>query len=382
MALFDTVNIIGSSIYFVFAVLLAWLNRIPRTNPGAGWWAIAIFSGMLARLSLLLPNDNFPMHSSEYLYGVFILLEKCFLLVGIFKFFNLHHYTRPYLGFISIGFIWVTIGSLTDISRLLFSFSLGLFNASALFFLAFIAYRERDTIPYKLMLYTSIICFLFGIHWLTYPVLRFADGWLVPGFLIGTTLAVLEYLCLISAVLLQFEKRLLDAERNALDLAYHDPLTGLNNQRYMTTLFDQALLLATRPHQMLAVIYIDLDNFKPINDTDGHLVGDEVLKTIANRLVDNTRSTDICARMGGDEFVVIATQLESDDHAHQIAAKLLQQCCNPVETNNKSYQLGASIGVSVYPTHGNDLTQLLKNADDAMYEVKKNGKSGYRVVTV
>ncbi|HEY0891652.1 MAG TPA: GGDEF domain-containing protein, partial [Cellvibrio sp.] len=163
------------------------------------------------------------------------------------------------------------------------------------------------------------------------------------------------------------------------DLAYHDPLTGLNNQRYMTTLFDQALLLATRPHQMLAVIYIDLDNFKPINDTDGHLVGDEVLKTIAKRLVDNTRSTDICARMGGDEFVVIATQLESEEHAHQIAAKLLQQCCNDVLINDKNYRLGASVGVSVYPAHGNDLTQLLKNADEAMYEVKKNGKSGYQV---
>jgi diguanylate cyclase len=382
MPLFDTINIIGSTIYFVFAVLLAWLSRIARTNPGACWWAVAIFCGMLARLSLLLPGNYFLAHSNEYIYGVFILLEKCFLLIGVFRFFNLLHYTRTYLSFLSLGLIWVVSCSLTDISRLLFSFGLGLFNAAALFFLAFIAYRERETIPYKLMLYTAIICFLFGIHWLTYPVLRFTDGWLVPGFLIGTTLAVLEYLCLISAVLLQFEKRLLDAERNALDLAYHDPLTGLNNQRYMTTLFDQALLLATRPHQMLAVIYIDLDNFKPINDTDGHLVGDEVLKTIAKRLVDNTRSTDICARMGGDEFVVIATQLESEDHAHQIAAKLLQQCCNPVETNNKSYQLGASIGVSVYPTHGNDLTQLLKNADDAMYEVKKNGKSGYRVVRV
>lgn len=379
MALFDTVNIIGSTIYFVFAVLLAWLSRIPRTNPGACWWAIAIFCGMLARLSLLIPQDNIPAGTNEYIYGVCILLEKCFLLVGIFRFFNLHHYTRPYLGFISAGFIWISICSFTDISRLLFSFGLGLFNAAALFFLAVIAYRERDTIPYKLMLYTSLICFLFGIHWLTYPVLRFTDGWLAPGFLIGTTLAVLEYLCLISAVLLQFEKRLLDAERNALDLAYHDPLTGLNNQRYMTTLFDQALLLATRPHQMLAVIYIDLDNFKPINDTDGHLVGDEVLKTIAKRLVDNTRSTDICARMGGDEFVVIATQLESEDHAHQIAAKLLQQCCNDVLINDKTYRLGASIGVSVYPTHGSDLTQLLKNADDAMYEVKKNGKSGYQV---
>lgn len=382
MTLFDTVNIIGSTIYFVFAVLLAWLSRIPRTNPGAGWWAIAIFFGMLARLSLLLLTDYIPIHSRDYLYGLCILLEKCFLLLGIFQFFNLHYYTRPYLGFIGTGLIWIAICSLFNINHWAFSLGLGLFNAVALFFLAFIAYKERNTIPYNLVLYISVICFLFGIHWLTYPVLRLTDAWLVPGFLIGTTLALLEYLCLISAVLLQFQKRLIDAEYNALELAYHDPLTGLNNQRYMTTLFDQALLLATRPHQMLAVIYIDLDNFKPINDTDGHLVGDEVLKTIAKRLVDNTRSTDICARMGGDEFVVIATQLESEEHAHQIAAKLLQQCCNDVLINDKDYRLGASIGVSIYPTHGNDLGQLLKNADEAMYGVKKNGKSGYQIFRV
>ncbi|HEY0893646.1 MAG TPA: GGDEF domain-containing protein, partial [Cellvibrio sp.] len=143
MTLFGTVNIIGATIYFVFAVLLAWLSRIPRTNPGAGWWAIAIFCGTLARLALLLPGDYFPERSGEYVYGVCILLEKCFLLVGIFRFFNLHHYTRPYLGFIGAGLVWIIICSLTDISRLLFSFGLGLFNAAALFFLAFIAYRER-----------------------------------------------------------------------------------------------------------------------------------------------------------------------------------------------------------------------------------------------
>lgn len=379
MALFDTVNIIGSTVYFVFAVLLAWLSRIPRTNPGAGWWSVAIFFGMFARLSLLLSADFLPVYSRETIYAVCILLEKCFLLIGIFQFFSLQRYTRPYLCFIGVGLIWIAACFLTDINRLIFSFGFGLFNSAALFFLAFIVYRERDGISRNLMRYLATICFLFGIHWLTYPVLRFTDGWLAPGFLIGTSLTLLEYLGLISAVLLQFQKRLIEAEYNALELAYHDPLTGLNNQRYMTRLFEQALLLATRPHQMLAIIYIDLDNFKPINDTDGHLAGDEVLKTIAKRLVDNTRSTDICARVGGDEFVVIATQLESHDQAHQIALKLLQQCCNEVVINNKNYRLGASIGISIYPSHGNDLTQLLKNADLAMYEVKKNGKSGYQV---
>lgn len=379
MALLDTVNIIGSSIYFVFAVLLAWLSRIPRTSPGTGYWAIAIFFGLLARLSLLLLYPLLPIESTEYIYAAFILLEKCFLLIGLFQFFNLHSYTRPYLAFIFCGFGWLAITLIGDFSRAIFSFGVGLFNASALFLLAIITHRERDKIPHNILLFTTIIGCLLGIHWLSYPVLRFTDFWQVPGFLIGTMLVLLQYLCLISAALLQFQKRLLDAELNALELAYHDPLTGLNNQRYMTTLFEQALILANRPHQMLAVLYIDLDNFKPINDTAGHQVGDEVLKIIAKRLSQHTRSTDICARMGGDEFVVIATQLETEEQVYQVATKLLQQCCDAVDINNQQYRLGASIGISIYPQHGNDLSQLLKNADHAMYDVKKNGKSGFQL---
>ncbi|WP_049630822.1 GGDEF domain-containing protein [Cellvibrio sp. pealriver] len=379
MALFDLVNTIGFTLYFGFAVLLLWLSRIPRTNAGTGYWGIAIFFGFCARLTLYLSGTLFEITATEHLYAFFISMEKVFLLAGVFRFFNLLHYTRPYLLFVALALLWIASSWLAGFNRVLFSLGVGFFNAVSLLLFAFIAYRERDTIPHKVMLWISIICILFMLHWLTYPVLRFHDSWMVPGFLIGTSLAMLLYLSLISAVLLQFQKRLLDAERHALDLAYHDPLTGLNNKRYMTTLFDQALILATRPHQMLAVIYIDLDNFKPINDTAGHMVGDEVLKVIAKRLLDNTRSTDICARIGGDEFVVIATQLENTEHANQIAEKILQQCCSPVEINQHHYQLGASIGVSIYPAHGIDLNQLLQQADQAMYDVKKNGKSGFQV---
>lgn len=379
MALFATINIIGYTLYFGFAVLLLWLSRIPRTNAGAGYWGIAIFFGFCARLILFFSDSLFNINATEHLYAFFIILEKCFLLLGAFRFFNLPHYKRGYLYAVALAILWVACSWLADFNRILFSLGVGLFNAAALLLLAIIAYRERDTIPHKLMLWVSIICCCFALHWLTYPVMRLTEVWLVPGFLLGTSITVLLYLSLISAVLLQFQKRLQDAEIYALDLAYHDPLTGLNNKRYMTTLFDQALILATRPHQMLAVIYIDLDNFKPINDTAGHMVGDEVLKIIAKRLVDNTRSTDICARIGGDEFVVIATQLENTEHANQIANKILQQCCSPVEIGHSSYHLGASIGVSIYPAHSNDLNQLLQLADKAMYEVKKNGKSGFQV---
>lgn len=381
MQLFDIVHIIGATVYFVFAVLLAWLSRIPRTNPGASFWAVAIFFGLSGRLTLLLLGSLLQSQNTEIIYACFIFLEKYFLLLGALKFFNISRFATAYQAFIAAGFLWIASYWANLFDKIIFSIGFSFFNTSILFVFGALAYREHKSVSHHMLLATAIICWLLAIHWLSYPALHFSSDWLVPGFLIGTTLVLLLYLTLISAVLLQFQKRLLDAEQHALDMAYHDPLTGLNNKRYMTTLFDQALILATRPHQMLAVIYIDLDNFKPINDSAGHMVGDEVLKVIAKRLLDNTRSTDICARIGGDEFVVIATQLENSEHANQIAAKILHQCCADIPIDHQHYHLGASIGVSIYPTHGSDLGQLLQFADTAMYEVKKNGKSGFQVFT-
>ncbi|WP_377701819.1 diguanylate cyclase domain-containing protein [Pseudoduganella sp. UC29_71] len=215
------------------------------------------------------------------------------------------------------------------------------------------------------------------MHWLAAPlVLYLFPSWFRNGFVLGTVLVLVQYLSLLAAVLAQFQSRLLEAESKALDLAFLDPLTGLNNKRHVHTLFDQALVLATRPHQVVAVFYIDLDNFKPINDTAGHAAGDEVLKTVAARLKGSTRSTDICARVGGDEFVVIGTQLDSEEQAEGIARKLLAQLTMPVLVNGRSHALGASIGIGLHPRHGSTLPELMQCADQAMYYVKRNGKSG------
>jgi diguanylate cyclase (GGDEF)-like protein len=129
----------------------------------------------------------------------------------------------------------------------------------------------------------------------------------------------------------------------------------------------------------VAVFYIDLDNFKPINDTAGHAVGDEVLKTVAARLKSSTRSTDICARVGGDEFVVIATQLDDEAQAGEVAKKLMARLTEYIAVDGKEYALGASIGVALYPQHGRNLAELVQRADKAMYQVKRTGKSGCEI---
>jgi diguanylate cyclase (GGDEF)-like protein len=217
-------------------------------------------------------------------------------------------------------------------------------------------------------------------HWACGPLLvEHYPGWFRHGFLLGTVLMLLVYMSLLAMVLSQFQRRLLEAEAKALDMAFLDPLTGLNNKRYMNTLFDHALLLATRPHHMVAIFYIDLDNFKPINDAAGHHVGDEVLKAIALRIKGIVRSTDICARVGGDEFIVIGTQLENEAQAFEVAKKLLAQMMQQVQVGESQYLLGASIGISLYPHHARDLSKLIQCADSAMYQVKRNGKSGYEI---
>jgi diguanylate cyclase (GGDEF)-like protein len=225
-----------------------------------------------------------------------------------------------------------------------------------------------------------VLCLL-ALHWsLVVPLyLWWLPDWRQLGFVYGTALAMLQYLLLLMAVIMLFCRRLTESESKALELAYQDPLTGLSNKRYVDVLFGQALQLANRPHQALAVFYIDLDNFKPINDSAGHKTGDLVLQEVARRLKASLRSTDICARIGGDEFVVIATQIEQEHYVQEIAAKLLKQLQKPVEINGHSYELGASIGVSLHPRHGQELAELLEKADSAMYQVKQQGRNGYRL---
>lgn len=189
MALFDTINIIGSTIYFVIALLLAWLSRIPRTNPGAGWWAAAIFSGFIARVSLIIMLPLNEPRTTESIYAIFIMLEKLLLLIGACKFFNYLHFIRFCLMGFGIASVWIASSWILQINTIVFSISLAFFNTCALFFLGFIIYRERHCLPNRLLLFAASLCFVFGLYWQTYPLIHLFSAWIVPGFLIGTSLA-------------------------------------------------------------------------------------------------------------------------------------------------------------------------------------------------
>ena len=160
-------------------------------------------------------------------------------------------------------------------------------------------------------------------------------------------------------------------------LANHDPLTGLPSLRLCKDRLERSLAQARRSKDMVAVMFVDLDGFKDINDLLGHETGDLVLKTTANRIKAEIRETDTVARIGGDEFLVILAGLPDRRIADRIATNLIQQVAQPIEINQKSVHVSASIGISLYPDDGSDSQALIRIADKAMYQIKGMGKNDY-----
>jgi len=164
-------------------------------------------------------------------------------------------------------------------------------------------------------------------------------------------------------------------------MAHHDALTGLANRAMLQTRLQQALSSARRRGDQLAVMFIDLDDFKAINDTLGHHVGDHLLKTVSERLKHCLREGDEVARLGGDEFVIVLPSLPHADEAATVARKVLEVLDQPFAADDHEFQVGASIGISVYPTDGDTVEQLMKAADTAMYHAKEQGRGNYKFFT-
>jgi diguanylate cyclase (GGDEF)-like protein len=159
-------------------------------------------------------------------------------------------------------------------------------------------------------------------------------------------------------------------------LAFHDSLTGLPNRLLFSDRLAQALAIASRNKSFLAVCYVDLDGFKPVNDVHGHAAGDGVLKEIARRMQHFLRPSDTACRLGGDEFVLLLTHLESPDAYRHVLDRAMLALTKPIAiSSNKTVTLGASVGVAHFPIDGEDMETLLRNADKAMYQAKASGKN-------
>ncbi len=169
-----------------------------------------------------------------------------------------------------------------------------------------------------------------------------------------------------------------NVEQHLSDLAHYDKLTGLANRDLFHERLRQALSRAQRNNHMVGLMFLDLDRFKEINDSLGHMAGDQLLIEVSKRLKHCTRETDTIARLGGDEFTVIVENIHSDDEAAAIAEKILLEMQAPFTLDGQEVFVTTSIGLTVYPTDAKDDLGLLKNADTAMYRAKAQGRNKYQ----
>ena len=168
--------------------------------------------------------------------------------------------------------------------------------------------------------------------------------------------------------------RLLESEQQQRELAQHDMLTGLANRALFSDRLQLTLAASKRDRTRFALLYMDLDKFKPVNDTHGHAVGDLLLKEVAQRMTRRVRESDTVARIGGDEFVVILRTIDSDQGVMQVSQSILDALNQPFYISGLSLHISCSIGAAIYPDHGEDELSLSRVADGAMYQAKHNGR--------
>ena len=184
------------------------------------------------------------------------------------------------------------------------------------------------------------------------------------------------------------------AEHQIRQLAYLDSVTGLANRTLLNELTQRALMAATEHRHRLAVMFLDLDHFKRINDTSGHDTGDQLLRQVANRLIHCVRPTDTVtsapnwlasdkavARLGGDEFIVLLPNIHDEEDARRIATRIQSDLTRPFDIGGKEISVTSSLGISIFPNHGQTMDDLLKHADTAMYQAKATGRNRFEIYT-
>ncbi|MEB0048286.1 MULTISPECIES: putative bifunctional diguanylate cyclase/phosphodiesterase [unclassified Pseudomonas] len=262
-----------------------------------------------------------------------------------------------------------------------------------------IAFRLRQHSPYVGLLRGGAAVIMgvaiVGMHYTGMAAARFADGGFCGAALTGlsgkgldnlvliTTLAVLSIALLTSVLDARLEARtadlahsLTEANRELTQLALHDTLTGLPNRMLLADRIEQAISKVQEQGGCFALMFIDLDGFKPVNDAFGHHMGDQLLREVGLRLREDLRSQDTLARIGGDEFVLLVRLTEPGD-ALSLAARQVGLIARSFRVAEHDLQISASVGIAVYPGNGQSAQELLMNADAAMYHAKGAGKNGY-----
>ena len=203
--------------------------------------------------------------------------------------------------------------------------------------------------------------------------------------IIAPSSITLFFLIILAGLIFQSKKRekllaQLFHDQSALsELANNDALTGLPNRRLLEDRMEQALKEAGRTQNIVAVLFLDLDYFKVVNDTHGHVVGDQLLKKAGERLTGLLRAEDTVARIGGDEFVILLPKFKEQQQVTATAKKVISELAKPFNIAGETLQVGVSIGIALYPEHDDNPSHLIKHADDAMYVAKRQGRNCYAI---
>jgi diguanylate cyclase (GGDEF)-like protein len=208
-----------------------------------------------------------------------------------------------------------------------------------------------------------------------------AFPWPVASTVIDSVVMAAAVVAMGMSILEDERQAALTAASQVEHIAYHDPLTGLPNRALFQDRFIVAISHASRHQTRLAILYLDIDRFKQINDSLGHTMGDQLLKAAAKRIRQAVRDEDTVARLGGDEFAILIHSLAHAEHAGKVGRKILDVLASPFSLGEREVFVTGSLGIAIYPNDGSDAEALVKNSDTAMYRAKHNGGDGYQFYT-
>lgn len=334
---------------------------------------------------------------SNSVSGLILMIGLCFLLK------NKERTTQPLLHFLALNILIVAFAISTvyftlkhmnipdmwftnvRVSRPYELISLLIYLALLIFIYPKI-YKKYPTILAHCIFYISITQIITALYMMLLSHVPYDTAYNIAYFLkvvnyfIPCICLIINYVMSYSAVL-SGQKDLRYRQEELKYMASHDSLTNLFNRRAFEDLLDKTISNALRNNTSLALLLIDLDNFKITNDSFGHIHGDELLKQFSNRLVLLIRKGDLLARVGGDEFTLISPNIKSPSSARQLAQRILNELNSPYLINGKLITVTASIGISIFPTDGRNTEKLLIKADLAMYKAKASGKNTYQFYT-
>lgn len=350
------------------------LNTTDKNNLDALVWTFSnCVSGLILALGLiiLLVNQN----NENLSFITFILLTTFLVLCSI----TLIYYTALV---IQLPQMWFK-NSL--FSRPYEAFTITIYLILLLFIYPK-AYKIYPAILTNSIFYMAITEIVSSIYLMFLTNSPYDSAYNIAYFLkiieyfIPCTSLVINYVFSYSAVL-HAQKRLKLKQEELSYIASHDSLTNLFNRRKFEELLEKSIANSARSKSLMALLLIDLDNFKTTNDTFGHVHGDELLRQFTSRLNMLIRKGDILSRVGGDEFTLITPNIRSPSSARQLAERILNEWNNPYTLNGKLITASVSIGISIYPNDGKTTRDLLRKADMAMYKAKRTGKNSYQFYT-